>query len=208
MTTKLPLKIHEDKAAIDHLDSNLTTLRGHLEQVFTEYKRLDLGELDPQDLHYVLSDPHSYVESKCLDKLTDLPSYGGFKMNRAAVLEQLQLPSVATLQTAINSVMMYRRLSRTGLQVFSFDKGKVSIIDSEAEKLRDMHRVYATTQSQAEAAAIYQQFRESYIKLDDFYKQKVGSNGLRNLRHTDLFEHEGGDSSKLIFNRRFFDIIK
>lgn len=162
--------VYFDKQSFNLAVTRIEKAKDLLQAAVDEFKKLELGDLETSDLEILVPSSRELLESKVLAKIeADMPSYGGFKINKAAFLKQLTLPfDPVFFHNACKDAYTHFNNFKIQFSYFLLKNGSVQINQKEIQRLKDGHTVYADCENSSACHNEFKNFLESYARFNQF----------------------------------------
>ncbi len=195
-----PVLAFEDQQAVD-ISRNLITeeLYNAVTRLVNAFNDLNLGELQEAELPRLIEAPGDFVKGKCADAIGEVPEFGGFKMKRDTLINQLDLPDITHVKEAAAACIKAKG-SRPAMfySMYEISGRAVKVKTEQLEKYLDGSRTYATNEDEIKVLEHYNAFLKAYNDFDALLRSRpVTSGGLKAFPFQSLLNRDprnGGDA--------------
>jgi hypothetical protein len=204
MAKKQPVVVYEDQVSIEATRSKAYGIGSVAGKVIGEFNKVGLKEFEPADFVFLLNDAEGYIKALCLEKIGETETIGGFKTKKTALLDQLELPDISALQSAVNALKIYLGWPTPTFHLlsdFEIDGDKVTPIEDLLEARLNGFRIIATEEHEVEADKAYKEFIRAFKALNDLMAKRSIGTRLQHRQVTSYLTLEGED---VAFNAHFY----
>lgn len=149
-----------------------------LTRIYEHYKKLDLQDIDTNELKHLVHHTDNFVRSKVEQLVGDAPSFGGFKMKKQDFINSLELPDYRNISTEVFALKDYwKKQDVDGLILNNFlVVGNAVVLDEERlHDQIDSKRIYAITEREIEVYQALNNFLTGYNELDAVTQKYLGT---------------------------------
>lgn len=148
-----------------------------LNQIHDEYKKLALSPINTVELKHLIHHTDNLIKSKCEELIGELPSYGGLKVKKEALMDSLELPNYSAITAKVRELREFWNKNEGNpliLDRFEMQSGQVVLNEASLTVFIDSKRLYAVTEREKEVFTAMKNFLDAYNALDDVAKKYMG----------------------------------